>query len=81
MRCSFKGENTLTPNLLLQLLACAEQHGRLSEPDHEVGDLQEIIFSCWKRLSPELQRQVYDENKHLIRDWLHVEAGTDPQRE
>ena len=32
------------------LLAAAEEHGLESEPDHEVGDLQDLLRACWSRL-------------------------------
>ena len=36
---------------LAQLLDYARMHGADSEPDHEVGDLLDIVRQCWKRLS------------------------------
>ncbi len=31
----------------------AERHGELSDPDHEVGDLQQYLRQAWALLSPE----------------------------
>lgn len=36
-----------------QVLDAAQRHGEQSEPDHEVGDLQEIVRALWAMLSPE----------------------------
>jgi hypothetical protein len=35
------------------LVRGAEQHGEDSEPDHEVGDLQELLILMWGLLTPE----------------------------
>jgi hypothetical protein len=34
-------------------IGAAEKHGEDSEPDHEVGDLQEFLRAMWGFLSPE----------------------------
>jgi hypothetical protein len=39
-------------------------------PDHEVGDLQAILRSCWKRLNAEQRREVYGEHEHAAAQWL-----------
>jgi len=56
------------------LTAAARAHGEISEPDHEVGDLQEILTSCWKRLSHEERGGVIDDCQHILA-WLNTEAG------
>lgn len=33
------------------LISAAEQHGQDSEPDHEVGDLQEFLRAAWSLMS------------------------------
>jgi hypothetical protein len=38
------------------LLGLAEEHGRDSEPDHEVGDLQDLCRAMWRELQ-DWQRQ------------------------
>ena len=43
------------------LLAAAEQHGLESEPDHEVGDLQDLLRACWSRLGEHDRAALYDE--------------------
>lgn len=63
----------MTTDLLNQLLAAAEAHGAESEPDHEVGDLQQVLYSCWKRLTPEQQLEVFDEHKDMVAAWLEGE--------
>jgi hypothetical protein len=34
-------------------LDAAQQHGEDSEPDHEVGDLQDLLRTMWSLLTPE----------------------------
>jgi hypothetical protein len=36
-----------------RIIASAEEHGRRSDPDHEVGDLQDAVRALWAALSPE----------------------------
>jgi len=62
----------MSDDLLDKLLAAAEAHGSDSEPDHEVGDLQAIIRSCWKRMSSTQRREVYDEHRDLVVEWLRA---------
>ena len=51
---------TLPPDTRLQqLLDMAQQHGEDSEPDHEVGDLQEMLTACWATMSPADRRKVF----------------------
>lgn len=42
--------------MLNVLLAAAKQHGEDSDPDHEVGDLQDLLRPMWAILTPEQQR-------------------------
>jgi hypothetical protein len=56
-----------------ELLAAAEAHGRESEADHEVGDLQDLLRSCWKRLPIASQEDVYREHADLLA-WLERHA-------
>jgi hypothetical protein len=57
-------------DLLNRLLAAAAAHGTESDSDHEVGDLQAILFSCWQRLTIEQQRDVYREHESIVQEWL-----------
>ena len=52
------------------LLIAANKHGMESDPDHEVGDLQDILRSCWKRLTSEQKKEVYREHAELVVTWL-----------
>ena len=63
-------DGIVTTSLLEELLAAAKAHGDESEPDHEVGDLQGLLTSCWNRLSPDQQREVYGEHEDLVAEWL-----------
>ena len=60
----------MTTNLLEELLAAARAHGDESEAGHEVGDLQELLASCWARLTLDQQRDVYGEHQELVAEWL-----------
>ena len=63
----------MTTDMLDKLLAAAEAHGKESDADHEVGDLQGVLRSCWKRLTPKQQLEVYQEHEEIVAGWL--EAG------
>ena len=61
---------SMTTDLLEDLLATAKGHGEASNPDHEVGDLQAVLGSCWRRLTEAQRREVHDEHAELVREWL-----------
>ena len=58
-----------SPEPLERLIDAARRHGELSEPDHEIGDLQAILRACWQRLTPAQAREIFDEHQDLITDW------------
>jgi hypothetical protein len=41
-----------------RILTAAQQHGSNSEPDHEVGDLQEVLRAAWSLMLPEQRNQL-----------------------
>lgn len=41
-----------------RVIRAAEQHGTNSEPDHEVGDLQDLLRSAWSLMSPDQRDQL-----------------------
>lgn len=49
-----------------ELLDAARRHGEEGEPEHEVGDLEEVVLACWKRLSPAQQVEVHAE---IMAEW------------
>jgi len=56
---------------LERLVAAAERHGSESDPDHEVGDLQEILGATYDLLDAK-QRAVLMQNdlvRDLLKDW------------
>jgi hypothetical protein len=65
----------LRPDLWRTELAAAEAHGRAAEADHEVGDLQDLLRSCWERLPIASQEDVYREHADLLA-WLVRTEGT-----
>lgn len=58
---------SLTDARLDELLKYARQHGLESEPEHEVGDLQEVIFQCWDHLDCDAKGIIYD---YFRTQWL-----------
>lgn len=55
-------------------IKAAQQHAYDSEPDHEVGDLQDFLRAMWSLLSAE-QRQQFARSQSVV-DVLHG-AGVD----
>lgn len=49
-------EGKLEPTFV-RLLSLAELHG-LDEPEHEVGDLQDLAQICWEHLTPKVRAKV-----------------------
>ena len=49
-----------------ELLEAARLHGEESEPEHEAGDLIEIVTACWELLSDEQRRAVHAK---VMADW------------
>ncbi len=45
--------NHTRPDFAILLMEAARLHGENSEPDHDVGDLQDLLFACWLVMSPE----------------------------
>ena len=41
-----------------RLIEAARRHGEDSEPDHEVGDLQDVLRAAWAELTPDQRRRV-----------------------
>lgn len=46
---------------LESLLSAAREHGEEGDPDHEVGDLTDLVIACWARLTPAQRDEVYTE--------------------
>ena len=57
-------------DLLEKLLAAAQRHGLESSLEHEVGDLQDILRTCWKHLSTLERGYVFYEHKEKVDEWL-----------
>ena len=55
--------------MLSRLKDGAKAHGEVSAPDMEVGDLYDILDSCWRRLSLEQKRRVYADCEEVV-GWL-----------
>lgn len=48
-----RGKQDETAPLVEKIIQAAKTHGDESEPDHEVGDLQDALREAWKRMTPE----------------------------
>ena len=57
---------------LERIFAAAKAHGEASEPDHEVGDLQAVLVSCWARMTQEQRREVWAEHLENVTAWLEA---------
>jgi hypothetical protein len=42
-----------------RLIDAAENHGRESDPDHEVGDLQDALILCFQHMFPDQKERVF----------------------
>lgn len=70
-------------NFLERVLTAAEKHGQDSEPDMEVGDLQQLARDLWTVLTPE-QQTVFASSQILgweefIEQWLPEEQNGQSQ--
>ena len=52
----------------LDLLKAARYHGTESEPDHEVGDLQDVVIAAWSIMSVEHRAKLLSELDNLA-EW------------
>jgi len=52
-----------------QIIAAARAHGEDSEPDHEVGDLQEVLRACWSTMTQKARLSVAAKFADLVDDW------------
>jgi hypothetical protein len=62
-----------TPEDVERYIAAATQHGEDSEPDHEVGDLQQYLRVAFRLMTPE-QRDVFAADPE-VQDLLAVANG------
>jgi len=54
---------------LQDILDAAARHGRESDPDHEVGDLQDVLRVCFGRLTGPQLEYVLDEAREQLDQW------------
>jgi hypothetical protein len=47
-----------TDEQLEMVLGAAKRHGEDSEPEHEVGDLQDVVWACWEVMTEDQRHQV-----------------------
>lgn len=55
---------------LSDLIEAAKAHGEASEPDMEVGDLHEVLGTCWEVMTPAQRKAVFAAHRDLVREWL-----------
>lgn len=61
-----------TDDFIEDLIAAAGAHGQLSEPDHEVGDLQDALRMCWSIMTPEQRTRVTQLANSTMNEWLEA---------
>lgn len=49
-----------TERLLDAIVEDATEHGLEGEPDHEVGDLQDLLQDCWERMGEDARWAVWE---------------------
>lgn len=54
---------------LEQVLAAAKAHGERTEPDHEVGDLQDLLWACFAKMPDDLAETVLDDWADFVSEW------------
>jgi len=57
---------------LQALFKACMHHGEQSEPAHEIGDLQDILRSCWVRMGQVQRDEVFCEFKNLQEVWRQL---------
>lgn len=59
------------------MIAAAERHGAESDPDHEVGDLQQILRAAWEIMTPEQRVALAADD--MVQEVLdHLDTGPAP---
>ena len=57
-----------TPTLQ-QVLDAAKRHGKESEPDHEVADLQDLLWACFAKMPNDLAATVLEDWIDFVSEW------------
>lgn len=61
----------MSDDKLQMLLAAATNHGNISEPDHEVGDLQELLSAAWSIMDePQREQLLKSPEASSVLEWL-----------
>jgi hypothetical protein len=56
------------PKFVEDIITSAYWHGQKSEPEHQVGDLEAVLRTCWALLSPTERMFVYEEHAEIL-EW------------
>lgn len=51
---------TYSKDFVETVILAAEEHGKQSEPDHEIGDLQEALRVCWRLMTTRQREEAAD---------------------
>jgi len=51
------------------LMEAARAHGQEDDPEHEVGDLQQLLMAAWRIMDTRQRRALFLEFLDLIEDW------------
>ena len=61
----------MSDDKLQMLLAAATNHGNISEPDHEVGDLQDLLTEAWSIMNePQREQLLKTRAARDVLEWL-----------
>jgi MoaA/NifB/PqqE/SkfB family radical SAM enzyme len=58
---------------LEEIFALAKEHGEVSEPDHEVGDLQDALHLAFHVLTPEQRETILAKAREEAQMWRDCE--------
>lgn len=60
------------------ILDAAKAHGEEGEPDHEVGDLQDVLRAAWTMMSPDQRKMLLASDEvEAVLEWV-AEPGSAP---
>ena len=61
-------------DLLAEIVDAAKRHGRASDPEHEVGDLEDALNTAWRMLTPEQKLLLHREHFQDHDAWLEEDT-------
>lgn len=58
-------------SVIEDIIDAAAKHGRESAPDHEVGDLQDLLRAAWKIMEPQQRIRFWNHETTIaiLKEW------------